>query len=126
MPSKLKEKPIIQSLESKELGKRIAIIRKQKGITQVQLAEAIGIDQRLISSYEVGRVTLSAEMLFRLAKALQVPADEILGISESENNEITAQPNLRFTRRFNELEKLPEQKKKAILKTLDDLIRANM
>jgi hypothetical protein len=50
MPGKLKKPPMIASPGSQELEKRIAAIRKKRGITQVQLAEIIGIGQTLISA----------------------------------------------------------------------------
>jgi len=62
-------------------------------------------------------------MVVRFAMALGVSSDELLGLSQIDTDQ--GQPSLRFTRRIRELEQLPEPKKKAILKTLDDLIRAN-
>jgi len=38
-----------------ELGARIASLRKEEGITQVQLAELLGTSQQTITAYEVGR-----------------------------------------------------------------------
>jgi len=123
MPRKLKRQPKDQSIGSQQLGERIAAVRKQRGITQMDLAATIGIDQRLISSYEVGRVTISAEMLSRIARALAVSADSLLDLTA--DIDTSENPGRKIMKRAIEIDKLPEQKKKAILKTLDDLIRAN-
>jgi hypothetical protein len=48
--------------------------------------------------------------------------DALLGLSELAPQDV---PSVRFTKRLKELEKLPESKKKALISTLDDLIRAN-
>jgi transcriptional regulator with XRE-family HTH domain len=108
---------------SESIGDRIAYYRKAKGLTQKQIAEKIGIDRILISDYERGRIRLYDEMLGRFALALGVTTDTLLGLNppahEQEN------PSLRLMKRVIEIDKLPEQKKKAILKTLDDLIKAN-
>jgi transcriptional regulator with XRE-family HTH domain len=77
MPQKMK-KPLPPAINN--LGKRLAGIRKAQGITQTQLANTIGIDQCLISSYEIGRLTLSADMFARFCRALQCSADEVLDL----------------------------------------------
>ena len=104
-------------------GERIAALRKAKGLSQEELADVMGITRKQITDYETSRVRMNDEMLVRFALALKVSADELLGLKDSE--EVTEAPPLRITRRLHELDKLPEQKRKAILKTLDDLIRAN-
>ena len=51
--------PVAISSDEREffiaLGGRIAALRKQQDITQVQLAELIGVTQQTINSYETGR-----------------------------------------------------------------------
>lgn len=83
----------------------------------------MGISRKQIADYEAGRVRMNDEMVVRFALTLKVSADELLGLQN--NDELKNAPALRFTRRLRELQELPEQKRKAILKTLDDLIRAN-
>ena len=61
------------------LGQRIARIRKQRRLTQVELAAKIGIIQSLISSAESDTRKLSAEMAVRFAQALDVTIEELLG-----------------------------------------------
>jgi transcriptional regulator with XRE-family HTH domain len=123
MPGKLRKAPSITSPGSQELGKRIAAIRKRRGITQVQLAQIIGIGQTLISSYEVGRITLSAEMLFRLAKALKVSSDEILGVGNGKSD--VEGPSLRIVKRLKKIERLPPSQQKALLTNIDMFLKAS-
>jgi transcriptional regulator with XRE-family HTH domain len=123
MPRKLKDLPEIEADLTQKIGNRISAIRKKRGITQIQLAEAVGITQKLVSSYEVGRITLSAEMLLRLAKSLGTTADEILGLKD-QSTDVPAL-SLRLMKRMSVIEKMPEIKKKHILRTLDDSIKAN-
>jgi transcriptional regulator with XRE-family HTH domain len=123
MPSipKFSLKPLKTSQEP--IGKRIARLRKKLGMTQTELAEKVGISRKLVTDYETRRVRLYDEMVIRLAFALNVSTDEILGVKDSEHEKIDM--SIRFMRRMKELNKLPENKIKHILKTLDDLIRAN-
>jgi len=83
----------------------------------------IGIKQTLVSDYETGRIRIFAEMLARFPIALNVSTDDLLAL-ESENKNRN-QISLRIMKRINKIETLPETKKKDILKTIDDLIRAN-
>lgn len=108
---------------TKEIGARIATIRKAKGLTQADIAERIGISRLLISDYERGKVRIYADILAKISTALGVSPDVLLAQKAYKNEGYI--PNLKIAKRIKALEKLPEIKQKAILKTLDDLIRAN-
>jgi len=105
------------------IGKRIAHYRKLQGFSQEALAEKMGLSQRQIATYETGRTHLNDEMIIRFALILKVPTDELLGLKSLRSS--ADAPALRMTRRICDLSRLPEPKRKAILRTLDDLIRAN-
>ena len=55
----------------------IAAIRKKKGISQTQFANAIGVETSTISRIETGKSDPSAVTLFAIAKYLQVSVDEL-------------------------------------------------
>ncbi|MDZ4801024.1 MAG: helix-turn-helix transcriptional regulator [Bryobacteraceae bacterium] len=74
--SKLNLLPIDWGKES--LGRRLARLRKERGFTQVELAEKIGIKQTLVTDYETDRLRLTAELVVRFALALDVSMDELL------------------------------------------------
>ncbi len=61
------------------LGGRIAWLRRADNITQVQLAEAMGVSQQTLQSYEVGRRRLPVSALPTVAKTLSVSLDELFG-----------------------------------------------
>lgn len=56
----------------RELGVRIAIIRRDRGLTQEQLAELVGVDPQTIQRAETGRTSLSVLRLRRVADAMHV------------------------------------------------------
>ena len=120
-PAKLTPKPLPEFIS--ELGPRLAALRKKSGFSQDAFAEQVGITKKQISDYENGKANINHEMVIRFALALGVSTDEFLGLKDVDAS--GEAPSLRFTRRMRELDQLPEAKKKAILKTLDDLIRAN-
>lgn len=53
-----------------ELGRRLAILRAQRGLTQRQVAEALGISRRYLSEIEAGKPSLYSDRLFRLLDLL--------------------------------------------------------
>jgi len=98
------------------IGDRIAKLRKQRGITQVELARRLGIAQSLISQYEHEVIRVSATLLAQIAQALEASADEILGLSPPTNGR--PQP-LRIARRVHRILDLPARDQQAILRTID-------
>ena len=59
------------TMEQKEtLGKRIARLRKEKGLTQEQLAEKIGTKKSFISRVEKGRTDIQLSTLVKLFSGL--------------------------------------------------------
>jgi transcriptional regulator with XRE-family HTH domain len=73
-----KKKP---ATPSAHFGARLAELRKAAGYTQVQLADEIGISQRMISYYEKTDDHPIAKVLRHFAQALEVSTDELLGVA---------------------------------------------
>lgn len=67
-----------------EFGERLKKLRKEKRLTQKQLAAMIGVQHSVISFYEVGDRIPSVEVVIKLASALHVSADYLLGIEKRE------------------------------------------
>lgn len=66
-----------------EFGNKLRQLRKDRKLTQQQLAELIGVKNSVISFYEVGERTPSPDVLRKLALALHVSTDFLLGIERS-------------------------------------------
>jgi len=56
----------------------IANIRKQKGLTQMELAELVGVNRFHISKIERGKRSPSVKLLVKIANVLGVPIDDLL------------------------------------------------
>ena len=67
-----------------ELGLNIAYYRKNKGMTQEQLAEKSGISRSHLSSIEAPSIvkTMSLELLFRIADAFEIKPYMLLKFRE--------------------------------------------
>ena len=64
-------------------GEKLRDLRKQKGLTQAQLASLIGVKNSVISFYELSERVPSPEVIIKLAAALHVSSDYLLGIEKS-------------------------------------------
>ena len=60
------------------IGRRIAEIRREVGLTQEQLAERVGISVVHLCNIELGKKTPGLTVLIRIAEALEVATDWIL------------------------------------------------
>jgi transcriptional regulator with XRE-family HTH domain len=54
--------------EPRNLAERLRWLRKERGLTQVEASTALGCDQAMVSSWEVGRTRPSAVTLGALAR----------------------------------------------------------
>lgn len=61
-----------------DTGKFIASCRKEKGLTQVQLAEKLNITDRAVSKWETGKCMPDSSIMLELCKILDVSVNELL------------------------------------------------
>ena len=69
---------------SYDVGERIREFRKQAGLNQDQLAELSSLNRVTVAKYESGKVEPGAKALSRIADALEVSVDILLGRSTDE------------------------------------------
>ncbi|PWI42775.1 XRE family transcriptional regulator [Streptomyces sp. ICBB 8177] len=62
-----------------EVGPRLRRIRQRRGATLAALSEATGISKSTLSRLEAGRRRPSLELLLPIARAHQIPLDELIG-----------------------------------------------
>ena len=88
-------------MNQKEIGKFIAELRKEKNMTQQELANKLNITDRAISHWENGRSMPDAGIMLELCKLLDINVNELLSakkiIKESYNEQ--AEENLLEMRR---------------------------
>ena len=79
-----------------KIGKFIATLRKEKGMTQEQLGEKLGITNKTISRWENGNYMPDVEMLSLLSKEFGVSINELISGERiaTENFKETADSNL--------------------------------
>ena len=65
------------TLVNDELDNNIAKLRARKKLSQQQLADAIGVSRKTISTVETGRFTPSVIIALNLAKFFEVSVEDI-------------------------------------------------
>src|SRR5881397_2513563 len=104
--------------DQETIGQRLARLRRERGITQAEIAEKLGIVQPMVSDYERGELRLHGQLIVDLSRLLGVSADELLGLEKPRAGGGSVK-NRRLLRRLQQLEKLPRRDQQALLRTID-------
>ena len=102
-----------------ELGKRIALLRKEQGLTQQTLADTLGVAQQTLAHYEVGRLCMPVSLLPEFSRLFSVPVDELLGSTSSRSKR---GPASRFQQQLERVSQLPRPKQRFVMEMLDTVL----
>ncbi|MDO3705764.1 XRE family transcriptional regulator [Micromonospora sp. C28SCA-DRY-2] len=89
------------------VGPRLRALRKQRGTTLTDLAATTGISVSTLSRLESGQRRPTLELLLPLARAHQVPLDELVGAPEVGDPRVHARPIVRHGVTFLPLTRRP-------------------
>ena len=103
-----------------KLGQRIASLRKERGLTQVQLAEMLHCSQQRIVSLEKGRRRVPVSDLPVLSKALGVTVEELIGV---EAKPAKRGPTPKLQRQLEQLSQLPRSQQRFVTQMLDTVLQ---
>ncbi len=104
----------------KSLGSRIALLRKERELTQTQLGEMIGVSQQQVVSFEKGRRKVPVSALPKLSHALGVSVEELIGI---DNKPGKRGPTPKLQRQLEQLQQLPRSKQRFVTEMLDTVLQ---
>jgi transcriptional regulator with XRE-family HTH domain len=90
-----------------EVGPRLRRVRRDRGVTLAELSAATGISVSTLSRLESGQRRPSLELLLPLARAHQVPLDELVGAPPVGDPRIRARPIVRDGRTMYPLTRQP-------------------
>ncbi|PEA01134.1 helix-turn-helix domain-containing protein [Bacillus cereus] len=107
---------------SETMGSRIQRIRKEKGIKQFELAEAIGVNHTAISLYESGKREPRKEILEKIALATNVSVDYFYGLTDNKvlNQEKLNKQEIQAAKLMERILKLPPEKRDLINNLIDN------
>jgi transcriptional regulator with XRE-family HTH domain len=110
------------NMKKETLGQRIARLRKEKGFTQHELAKKAGTVQKMISDYELGKTRPNPDAIVNLSTALEVSADQLLGLKKTKKHDGAV--NRSLLKRMRQIEALPHSQQKFILRAIDSHLKA--
>jgi len=102
------------------LGERIVGLREQAGLSQQQLADALGVNQQMIAYWERRAVTLRPEQLAALAEALRASVDDLLGRPRKKTR--GTGPTGKMRQLFETASKLPRRQQEKIVEFVEPYI----
>lgn len=114
-PMSAKDKSFYQ-----QLGRRIAEARKAAGITQVELAQTLGVAQQTLAHYEGGVSRIAVALLPRVAEALGTSVEELLGQAPKPGKR---GPAPKLSRQIQQIQALPRSKQRFVMQMLDAVIQ---
>ncbi len=101
-----------------KMSERIKKIRRQKGFSQTELGERIGVSQQVITNYERGIREPNIETLLKIAGALDVSLETLIGEKPIKPDDQTSRA---LQKCFDQIKKLPVEKQKAFITFVDAL-----
>ncbi|MBQ1632811.1 MAG: helix-turn-helix transcriptional regulator [Clostridia bacterium] len=93
-------------MDQVKIGRFIAEKRREQGLTQMQLAEALGITDRAVSKWETGRSLPDASIMLDLCKLLKITVNDLL------NGEVISMERYNETMEKNLLEMVKQKEEK--------------
>lgn len=99
------------------IAERIRLIRKQKDFSQTALAELADVNLKSLSRYEIGTSILPADIIKKLADALQVSTDALLS-----DDKINIHDK-ELLKKFEIIQEMTGETKKTVLNLIDLAIR---
>lgn len=97
-------------------GEHTATLRKRKGLSQGDLGKAVGTSGDIIGKYERDEVKPSIEVASKIADALEVGMDFLMG-------KTTAEIDKKTLKRLQDIQKLPQEERDMVFKVIDSLLR---
>lgn len=103
------------------LGAHISLLRKQVGMTQAELARAIGVSQQTVFAYELGDRRVSVLILVKLARVFEISVEALAGMGKP-----ARPPNPRLSpageRHAGRYQKLSKTEQRFVKKIMDVLL----
>jgi len=99
-----------------EFERILSDLRRDRKLSQEQLAAAVGIHTNVLGRYERGEAKPSIEIAAKLAEALAVTLDQLVGRADG-------QADKAITDKVLTIQRLPEKDRDHILFTLDAMLR---
>lgn len=113
-----------QTKDAPPFGQRLARLRKEKGLSQKELAEKLGTTREMVDYYERRAVNPSLAVLEQAAEALSVSTAELLG-SEPAQKKRGKGPVGKMQKLFEQVSQLPRAQQAKIAAVIEAFVTAH-
>ncbi len=103
------------------LGEKIKQLRQEKGYSQTFLEKRSGVNSKLLSKYENGRIIPTADTLRKIAEGLDISADYLIFNNVPKDGRCQLN-DLELFERFKEVERMDPENRKMIVNLIDAVI----
>jgi transcriptional regulator with XRE-family HTH domain len=110
-----------------EIAERLAKFRKERGITQVEMAKKLKTTQSIYSRYERADVRLYVDTMLRIAQILGVTPNDLFGVTKSNNDALEPVEHAipkRILRRLRGAENLTRTQQDSLILVIDSIVSA--
>jgi transcriptional regulator with XRE-family HTH domain len=104
-----------------KLGEKIKQLRQEKGYSQTFLEKRSGVNSKLLSKYENGRIIPTADTLRKIAEGLDISADYLIFDNVPKDGRCQLN-DLELFERFKEVERMDSENRKMIVNLIDAVI----
>ena len=103
----------------KAMGARIAELRKESTITQVQLAETMEVSQQTVAAWEVGRRGVPVSMVPMLARTLGCSVESLVG---EKSGQAKRGPAPKLQQQIERISQLPRTQQQFVIRMIDTVL----
>ena len=101
-------------------GANLRRLRLERGLTQKQLGERVGLSNRMVAHYELHATRPPAEKVSAIAQALNITADQLM-----DGNGVAKNPRVdpKFARKLEKAKGLPKRDQQLLGAMIDNMVR---
>ncbi len=104
-------------------GERLARLRRDRGLTQTQIGEVLGVSQQQVVAFEKGRRRVPISSLPALARALDVSLEELIGEETQRKKPAKRGPTPKLQQQMERISRLPRGKQRFVAEMLDTVLQ---
>lgn len=103
-------------------GERLAALRKDQRLTQVQLAELLDVSQQAVTAYESGQRRVPISTLPLLAQTLGVSVEDLIGVP-AKRGPGKRGPAPKLQQQLERITQLPKAQQRFVMQMLDTVLQ---
>ena len=113
------------SSEAPEFGKKLAELRRRRGLTQAELAKLLGVSEKTVNHYERRTANPSLELIQRLASFLDASPSDLVDVAAELPAPRRSKPGPKshLEEVVERLHQLPRSEQQRVVEQIEDAVR---